>query len=124
MTDTIKPISGLLNNLLSKLEDYEIMANDLRYDVCIMIHEYRTKQQINQREFAKYMGVTQSMVSKWESGDYNFSLEQLAKICSKLGCEPKLTFSFDEVLIASKFDFLDFRDSISLDSVKSLEEAA
>jgi len=98
MTDTFKPISGLLNSLLSPLEDYEILASNMRYDVCMMIHEYRIKKKMNQSEFAKYMGVSQSMVSKWESGECNFSLELLAKICSKVGCEPKLTFDFSGVL--------------------------
>ena len=39
---------------------------------------------MTQKEFADYMGVTQGMVSKWESEDYNYSVKALAKICDKL----------------------------------------
>ena len=39
---------------------------------------------MTQIEFARYMGVTQGMVSKWESRDYNFTVRSLNEICQKL----------------------------------------
>lgn len=39
---------------------------------------------MTQMEFAKFMGVTQGMVSKWESRDYNFTIKSLNEICQKL----------------------------------------
>jgi DNA-binding response OmpR family regulator len=39
---------------------------------------------LTQKEFAHLLGVSQSMVSKWESEDYNFTVEALANICDKL----------------------------------------
>lgn len=39
---------------------------------------------MTQMEFAKFMGVTQGMVSKWESRDYNFTIRSLNEICQKL----------------------------------------
>jgi DNA-binding transcriptional regulator YiaG len=39
---------------------------------------------MTQKEFADYMGVSQSMVSKWESRDYNFTIKTLNEICQKL----------------------------------------
>lgn len=41
----------------------------------------------NQKEFAAFMGVSQGMVSKWESGEYNFTISTLQDICFKLGLE-------------------------------------
>ena len=40
---------------------------------------------MTQKEFADYMGVTQGMVSKWESREYNFTIKSLNEICHKLG---------------------------------------
>lgn len=40
---------------------------------------------MTQNEFADYMGVTQAMVSKWESREYNFTIRSLNEICHKLG---------------------------------------
>lgn len=44
----------------------------------------RCEKGMNQKEFAKLMGVSQSMISKWESGTYNFTIETLTDICQKL----------------------------------------
>lgn len=40
---------------------------------------------MTQEQFAEYMGVTQSMVSKWESREYNFTIRSLNEIYHKLG---------------------------------------
>lgn len=39
---------------------------------------------MTQMEFAKFMGVTQGMVSKWESREYNFTVRSLNEICQRL----------------------------------------
>lgn len=44
----------------------------------------RSEMKMSQKEFAKFMGVSQTMVSKWESGEYNFSIGTLVEICDKL----------------------------------------
>lgn len=36
------------------------------------IERCRLEMKMTQKEFAEYMGVTQGMVSKWESREYNF----------------------------------------------------
>ena len=45
----------------------------------------RVDRSMNQKEFAAFMGVSQAMVSKWESGECNFTVETVSKICEKLG---------------------------------------
>lgn len=42
---------------------------------------------MTQQEFAEYMGVTQGMVSKWESREYNFTIKTLNDICQKVNRE-------------------------------------
>lgn len=44
----------------------------------------RKEMGMGQKEFAQYMGVTQGMVSKWESGEYNFTITTLHDICKRL----------------------------------------
>lgn len=39
---------------------------------------------MTQKEFAAFMGVSQGMISKWESSDYNFTIESLSSICERL----------------------------------------
>lgn len=49
------------------------------------IERCRLDLNMTQKEFADYMGVTQGMVSKWESREYNFTIRSLNEICQKLG---------------------------------------
>lgn len=56
---------------------------------------------MTQKEFANYMGVTQGMVSKWESREYNFTIRSLNEICQKLG----LTLSMNMEQPCSNTDY-------------------
>jgi DNA-binding XRE family transcriptional regulator len=64
---------------------------DIYYKISTAIFMYRTKYKLSQKKLAEKLGVTQTMVSKLESGDYNYTIEQLWKISQKLG------LSFDVV---------------------------
>ena len=48
------------------------------------IERCRLEMKMTQKEFAEYMGVTQGMVSKWESREYNFTIRSLNEIAQKL----------------------------------------
>ncbi len=60
--------------------------------ISAQIYIKRTEMGMDQKAFAKHMGVTQGLVSRWESGSYNFSISTLISICDKLGLifEPKI----------------------------------
>jgi transcriptional regulator with XRE-family HTH domain len=51
------------------------------------IERKRIELGMTQKEFAKFMGVTQGMVSKWESREYNFTIRSLNDICERLNLE-------------------------------------
>lgn len=51
------------------------------------IQRCRLELGMTQAEFAAYMGVTQGMVSKWESREYNFTIRSLNEICEKVDLE-------------------------------------
>lgn len=51
------------------------------------IERCRLELEMTQEEFAKYMGVTQGMISKWESREYNFTIRSLNEICQKLNLD-------------------------------------
>lgn len=80
--------SADLKDLLSMFEEHlsvaDITASRLLSGLSSTIVKNRIDMGKTQKEFAEYMGVSQSMVSKWESADYNFSVKALAEIASKL----------------------------------------
>jgi len=68
---------------------------DIYYRISTAIFDYRIKYNLSQKKLADKLGVKQAMVSKLESGDYNYTVEQLWKIASKLGF--KLNIDFEEM---------------------------
>ncbi len=67
---------------------------DIYYKISTAIFKYRIKHNLSQKKLAEKLGVTQAMVSKLESGDYNYTVEQLWKVSKKLGL--KFSIVFDE----------------------------
>lgn len=59
----------------------------LLVDIASEIINYRVENNITQRELADRLEISQAMVSKLESGEYNPSVEFLFNISKKLGLE-------------------------------------
>lgn len=66
---------------------------DIYYEISTKIFDYRMANGWSQKKLAEVLGVTQAMVSKLESGEYNYTIEQLWKVSKKLGW--KLNISFE-----------------------------
>lgn len=65
----------------------DIIASNVLGEISASIAKKRIQSNMTQKEFASYMCVSQGMVSKWEGGDYNFSIRTLADIAEKLDME-------------------------------------
>lgn len=82
--------------LADGMTDEQLEIERVRAIIGAEIYLIRTSKQMDQKEFAKFMGVSQGMVSRWESGTYNFSVATLAEICSKLG------YTFEPQIVEKK----------------------
>ena len=79
-TENIQSTNWLTKGIKpEKLESEKALAL-----ISAKIYLRRKELGMDQKEFAKLMGVSQSMISKWESEEYNFSIETLVNICIKL----------------------------------------
>ncbi|MDD2215689.1 MAG: helix-turn-helix transcriptional regulator [Eubacteriales bacterium] len=65
---------------------------DIYYRISTALFDYRLKHGLSQKKLADKLGVTQAMVAKMESGDYNYTIEQLWKIANKLGFRFSIDF--------------------------------
>ena len=78
-----------MNNKVNKLADAisetlsssDIIAAKQLAKISAIIVSNRLEKGMNQKQFAEFAGVSQGMISKWESGEYNFTIETLAKVC-------------------------------------------
>lgn len=65
---------------------------DIYYRISTAIFDYREKYNLSQKKLAEKLGVTQPMIAKLESGDYNYTIEQLWKIANKLNFDFSINF--------------------------------
>lgn len=72
------------HSLFDDIPPERMHALKMRGRVASVIAKKRQQLGMNQSEFAKFCGVTQPMVSKWESGEYNFTLDTWAELCFRL----------------------------------------
>ena len=76
------------NEMLDLLSEYalrsDIYAAKAIAKISMSIFNQRKELKMTQKQFAKMMGVSQGMVSKWESAEYNFTIETIAQIAERL----------------------------------------
>lgn len=72
------------NSLFSSLSPERKHFLKVMVLVSATIRNTRKGMSMSQKEFAQHMNVTQAMVSKWESGQYNFSMETIIRIYDRL----------------------------------------
>ena len=85
------PIGELLGALYQEFPPYQILSDLLQAQIATAISTARIERNMNQKQFAEFMEVTQSQVSKWENGDFNFTIEKLCQIADKLDLECSVT---------------------------------
>lgn len=82
-----------LEKLTSEMSASKLYYYDILYTLSTTVLENRLKREMTQKDFAKLLGVSQAMISKYESGDYNFTVKQICTICEKLDLNPNLSLS-------------------------------
>lgn len=88
MPNTSNEMFEYLSNHISKSDIYAAKAIA---KISMFLFKCRRELNMTQKDFAKMMGVSQGMVSKWESAEYNFTIENIAHIAEKL----KVTFEIE-----------------------------
>ncbi|MBR1701541.1 MAG: helix-turn-helix transcriptional regulator [Lachnospiraceae bacterium] len=77
-------VDDLLGLFEDSVEVEDILAAQILGEVSAAIVKKRLGLGMTQKEFAKYVGVSQGMVSRWEGGDYNFTIRNLVELSAKL----------------------------------------
>ena len=77
-------VSELLAKLTGSMDAKELTLMALQVSISSVITAKRIKLGMTQKQFANKMGVSQGLVSRWENGDANFTLETLVNIANVL----------------------------------------
>ncbi|MCD8326182.1 MAG: helix-turn-helix domain-containing protein [Lachnospiraceae bacterium] len=85
-----------IDDLFSLFEDAlspgDILSAKLQAQVSTAITKERKKLGMTQAQFAEHIKVTQSQISRWECGNYNFTIDKIADIASMLDLNVDITF--------------------------------
>lgn len=105
-----KTITQSTNWLTAGLSEEELLAKKTLAIIAADIQLKRIEMGLDQKQFAKLLGVSQGMISRWESGTYNFTITTLVNICKKLGLsfKPQITSKEVEEVVAQKVVFTVF----------------
>lgn len=68
----------------------EMEISDLLVDIACEFLKYRAENEMTQKDLAQELNMTQAMVSKLESGDYNPTVKMLYEIAQKLSWNFKI----------------------------------
>lgn len=83
---------SLFSALADNLSAEALCLASLQGIIAAEISLKRLELGLNQKQFAKFMGVSQGLVSRWESGETNFTLSTLVDIASKLDIKMQCPF--------------------------------
>lgn len=86
-------VNQLIDAISQTLPSGDIVAARQLAKISSVILSNRLERGMSQKQFAEFTGVSQGMVSKWESGEYNFTVETLASICEKLNLDFDINLS-------------------------------
>ncbi len=86
-------LEHLLAALSGHMSDEDLLLSVLQADIASTIASSRAAKKISQKELAESMGVSQGLVSRWENGDVNFTLQTLVRIAFQLDIAMKSPYN-------------------------------
>lgn len=92
-------LTDLVEVLTQSMSALETAKTALHIELSQIIREARKQLNLSQKELAEKMGVKQSMVSRWESGECNYTIDTLVEIADALKLSVQCPLTFDEVSV-------------------------
>lgn len=92
-------LADLVEALAQNMSVVETAKTALHIELSQIIREARKQLNLSQKELAEKMGVKQSMVSRWESGECNYTIDTLVEIANALKLSMQCPLTFDEVTV-------------------------
>lgn len=78
-------LDDLVHALTKHMTAVDMMQTALHIEISRLIRNTRRELKMSQKDMADKMGVKQSMISRWESGECNYTIDTLVEIADALG---------------------------------------
>ena len=109
-----KKATGVLGRMIAEVDPVKLAKTRNRMIVAAKIADAMKAKNLNQKQFAKLMGRTESEISDWLSGDRNFTIDTLFDIVQALG----VTFLSETI----QYTTSDFYETASIMASEPLED--
>jgi len=115
--------------LLESADDdtrFELNLIGVMTDISAALINYRADKSLSQKELAEKLECSQAMVSKIESGDYNFTIRKLFDVVNKLGGRVSLEIDFkdDTSVPDSSEERVSIWEYVGNQSIKGMKNSA
>lgn len=95
-------LEDLVFALTKDMTAAEMAKTALHIQIQQMIHDTRVAKGWKQKDLAKKMGVKQSLVSRWESGECNYTIDTLVEIADALGLSVQCPLKPDNQVVSTE----------------------
>jgi len=115
--------------LLESADDdtrFELNLIGVMTDISAALINYRADKSLSQKELAEKLECSQAMISKIESGDYNFTIRKLFDVVNKLGGRVSLEIDFkdDTSVPDSSEERVSIWEYVGNQSIKGMKNSA
>ena len=97
-------LDGLFKELSENISSSELIASRLMVSISTALTKYRIVNKMDQKKFAELLDVSQPMISKYESGDYNFTIKSLSDIADKTNMELNISMDSDDIAMPNRLE--------------------
>lgn len=91
--ETMASLDDLLNALSQNIKEEDLIYAATTSQIVSFLLKERFKQKLTQKEFAKKLNIQQSVISRWEQGNNNFTIKTLSKVAATFDLDLYVNFS-------------------------------
>lgn len=89
-------LMDLVEALTKDMSVVDMAQTALHIEISRTIRNARKQKGLSQKDLAEKMGVKQSLVSRWESSECNYTIDTLVEIADALGLSVRCPLTFNE----------------------------
>ena len=95
-------LMDLVEALTKDMSVVDMAQTALHIEISRTIRNARKQKGLSQKDLAEKMGVKQSLVSRWESSECNYTIDTLVEIADALGLSVRCPLTSEEVNVSTE----------------------